>query len=669
MANKTLDAIRNWGGGVVNIATEDTLPPNTSPRGRNSLIEPLSASTAVVKKRKGFQTFNDANGQAFAAEVNNQFQYITISGTKYHLLSGTGGQLGRISTTGVYTSTTTGLAASTAPSFAVAQDLCFFVNGTDRYKLRGTTLENFGIEAPASAPTLTATSTGSYTGTYECRVTFYNANTGHESSASATSATDTASAEDLAITNIPTSADTQVTGRKVYIRNTGTMANFFLAATIANNVDTSVTLVDSDASLVTTGPDTDSHDRPVAGVKYLTWHNNRMFAADDSQLYYSNAEEPEAFDAEAVEPINPEDGQKITGLAAIGNVLVIFKERSMWGLFGFGPNDWVLRLISPTLGCTSFRSIVSHAGELYWWSREGLCRWAGTNAPTNLCDNAIDVGTDVWEFSRFDEVVAASLPTEDLVVVSLTETNGTRNTRMLAYSALLSAWVSDGWTGIEASSLAAIENADGEKELFLGNYNGQVFKYAGTNDGVVGGTSSGTFVAGASSITSITSSGFYTTGQGLTDRYVVVQDSDGNLMGQVRISSNTATVLTLATAIAVTNGTTYTFYVGGPNFEWDTKEHDSDAPFVKKRFEFFFLQGKAQTANGVLLLYGNHATSPTRLHPLVTTASGQTTYNLRKRMAFTGLTWKARIASRTPDEEFSLYEVAVRSEILGDNLS
>lgn len=670
MATKSLDAIRNWAGGVVNVATADTLPPNTSPRGRNSVIDPISATTAVVKKRNGFETFNDANGRAFASEINNQYQYILIDGTRYHLLSGAAGQLGYISTSGVYTSLSTSLTAATAPSFATAQNSCFFVNGTDRLKLRGVTLEQFGIEAPTDTPVLTEGAPGNYSGTYEVRVTYLNANTAHESSASPTSTTQTVTAKQLAITGIPVSADAQVTGRRIYLRNTTTMANFFLAATIANNVDTSVTLTESDTVLVATGPDTDTNDRVPAGVKFLTWHNNRMFAADDSQLYYSNLEEPEAFDAEAVEPINPEDGQKITGLTAIGNVLVIFKERSIWGLFGFGPNEWVLRLISPTMGCTSFRSIHQHEGEIYWWSREGLGRWAGEGTPVNLCDGKIDVGTDTWEFSRFNAVTVAGLPTEGLVFVTLTEASGTRNNRMLVYSPLLNVWASDGWTGVEPASLVSIENANGERELFLGNYNGQVFRYNGLTDGVVGGTSSGTFVAAGASTGTISGTGFYTTGQGLVDRYVTVEDSNGALVGHVRITANTATTLTLASALTTISGATYTFYVGGPNFEWDTRENDADVPFVRKRFEFIFLQGKSETnSSGVIELYGDHATSPTRYHAFVTTSAGKSTYNLRKRMAFTGLAWKARIASRTPGEAFSIYELAVRAEILGDNLS
>lgn len=670
MAKKHLESIRNFGSGVINIATPDTLPPTASPRGRNSVIDPITESTAVVRKRNGFSTYNDSNGQAFGAEINNQFEYILTDGTRYHLLSGATGQLGRISTSGVYTSSTTGLQTGTVPSFAVAQDVCYLVNGTDRKKLRGTTLEEFGIEAPASAPTIAAGAAGSYDGTYEARITYYNGNTGAESSAGPTSSAVSITSDHIDVTNIPTSADTQVTARRVYIRNTSTMSQFYLATTINDNVATSVTLTGSDSTLVTIGPDTDSHDRVPATSKYLVWHNNRMFAADNANLYYSRAEEPEAFDAEAIEPINPEDGQKITGLAAVGNMLIIFKERSMWGLFGFGPNEWTLRLISPTVGCTSFRSIVRHKESVYWWSAEGLCRWKGQGEVENLCYLKIDTSSDVWEFSRLDDVVCASLHTDGRVLVALTENGGTRNTRVLVYNSTLNVWESDGWTGIEPASMAAIVSTSGIKELFIGNYNGQVFKYTGTQDGVVGGTSSGTFVASGSSISSITGSGFYTTGQGLTDRYVTIQDSSGNLTGHVRISSNNATTLTLASSVTVTNGATYTYYIGGPNFEWDTPEMDAGVPFIRKRFEFIFVQGEAQSgSNGVIALFGDHSTSVTKNHTFVTTSSGKSTYSLRKRMAFTGLAWKARISSRTPSEPFTIYEIAVRSELLSDNIS
>ena len=84
---------------------------------------------------------------------------------------------------------------------------------------------------------------------------------------------------------------------------------------------------------------------------------------------------------------------------------------------------------------------------------------------------------------------------------------------------------------------------------------------------------------------------FDTTGQALAERKVTVLDSDNLPVGRrVRVSSNTATVLTLASPVGgLTVGSTYTYIVGGPDWQFDTVWRDTAAPFDKKRLRFIYL--------------------------------------------------------------------------------
>ena len=665
-----VDVLEDFSLGVVTSGFENRIPKNASPRGRNSYLTGLGPDGgAVPAKRRGATTVNASNGRVGAVSILGQYQYKELSSgtfTRRHVLAGSGGQLGTIASdpggTGTYTSITTGLTASARPAFATANNLCFLVNGTDRKKLRGATLEEFGIDAPATAPTLAAGAAGTPSGTYESRVTFVNGNTGAESSAGPTSSTVTVSSQKISFTSIPTSADTQVTKRNIYLRNTSTQANFYLAATIADNSTTTLTYDQADTLLVTLGPDTDENDRPPSGVRYLSWHRFRMFAADDTKLYYSKPEKPEAFDADNYEPVGAQDGQRITGLISYGDVLLIFKDRSLYGLFGVDPTTWQVRLLSPDVGCVSHWSIVAADTSLYWWSDQGPMSMTGVAKPENIGRIFLGgtVGNDILAYGQLGNIVATVDPNEQHVIWAVADLGETRNTRLLVFSYRLGRWVTDGWTGLDAASLATVEDDTGRLWVYLGNYNGQVWRLWDADiDAVPGGTTTGTFTAGSSSITTITSSGFYTTGQALAERYVTVVTSTGALVGQRRISSNTATTLTLASALSVTSGTTYTFYIGGPAWEWDTRDEDSGAPFHKKRYRYIHVQTAEDSATLGLDVYVNFNNTSSTTISYSINSSTQSTITTRKVVGKVGVSWRARLYNYAPNAPITLYQVGM----------
>jgi hypothetical protein len=670
------DLLDAWSGGVVTSTGADKVGKHTSPRGRNSFLDDAGPTGASPAKRRGISTVNTS--QIAATAIIGQHPYRQLSGgtfTRYHLINGADGKFGYVASdpggAGTYTSLATGY-ANARPSYASALNVAFMVNGTERIKVRGTAVELFGIEAPASAPSLAVGSAGAPTGTYEARVTYYNANSGHESSAGPTSSPVTVTADDIDFSSIPTSADAQVTARRIYLRNTATQANFYLAATIADNTTTTYVYDQADTLLITTGPDADSNDRPPSGVKYLAWHRSRMFAADDTTLYYSAINKPEAFDAEAVERVNPQDGQRITGLYSAGDLLLIFKTRSLYALYGVDPESWQVRLLSPDVGCVAHQSITAADSALYWWSQQGPMRWDGAGAPTNiglpLLGDRID--NTALAFGEQDDIVAGVDPIRQHVVFAVAEFGKTRNTLLLPWSYRLGCWVSDGWDPLGGvASLATIEDDTGRPWLYMGSYAGQVFRAWDTDtDGVPSGTVTGTFVAGGSSITTITSSGFYTTGSALVERMVSIEASDGTLVARRYITTNSSTVLTLDSAVTVTSGATYTFHVGGPNFEWDTRQEDSGMPFVQKRFEFLYVGVTAGTGTVGVHIYANSNTGSPKTTSFSSVSSTLSSVFRRLRVAKTGKCWQARIYNRAAATPLALDSVGMRGVTLSDHI-
>lgn len=616
-----LDEIKSFAGGVVSTLDSATIPPSASPRGWNSALENAGADRASVRKRDGLSLLNATPANS-SNPILGQYQFRPrVSGalSRYHLLY-TNARLDILEDNGSLTQLTgVTLSGTTFPDFETANNLCFFVNGDSMAKVKtdGTGLQNFGIARPSSAPTVTATGVGVMNGVYEFVIAYYNSVTGHLSSRSGIS-TITLTNEQARVT-IPDATDPQVTIIRVYIRKGTIMTQFFQVASgtgyntthggWADNYGTvDLNLSDDDLNnLIILAPDTAENNPPLSGQRYICWHHSRMFASDGQKLYYSKPGFPESFDPNFVELVNSDDGQMITALESIGGILVIFKTRSIYGLFGDDPNSWYVRRLASDTGCVSHRSVVTVESKTYWWSEQGPIVWTAGSEPFPVGKELIAPSVELSALNPayFTSICAAVDFEHDRVVFGMPEASQTRNTLILPWNYRLERWEASKWDPMDPSSFAEVVDSTGIPFVALGGYAGQVFRMNSTAfDGVPSGTYAGTFVAGATSISTITDSGatFLTTGGKLIERRVtVVDNTTGQWIGRRRITGNTGTVLTLDSALTVVNGTEYAYYVGTPDFQWDTRWGLFDLPYHKKRFEYLYLDVDANADDTLTL--------------------------------------------------------------------
>ena len=66
-----------------------------------------------------------------------------------------------------------------------------------------------------------------------------------------------------------------------------------------------------------------------------------------------------------------DDGDQITGLSSIGQVLLVFKKLSVWALYGNSPGNFTVRKISTAVGCISGRSIQKAESFAIFLGRDG----------------------------------------------------------------------------------------------------------------------------------------------------------------------------------------------------------------------------------------------------------------------------------------------------------
>lgn len=680
--------LEGWPGGVIPATDASLLGPAASPRGENSALALSTTGVPYVQKRMGLACQNSTPIAGSPAIIGQQNFYKIVDDTTHRLVIADNGTLNTLATDGTVTEVYAGLTpGSFYPSFAIMNDLCFITNGVNRGKYDGSGVSQFGIVRPVvGALAGAAGAAGSPSGTYELRVTYANSVTGAESSASDNAVTNvTVSSQAISVTGVPVSSDSQVDTRYVYIRNTATQIQFYLAGTISNNVGTTITLDFVDADLVTIAPGQTQNNQPPSGVKYLAAHQGRMFAASDTALYYSRIDMPEAFSAVNVEYVDQADGQPITGIVSDHEILIIFKEDKVYGLFnGNDPASWQIRLISSDFGCASARTIRSCQNWTIWWSRHGLVRWNGSG---EVDDIGLKLYGDPSDRVNYGQVQSASACYDEgaaRYLVSVPEAYQDRATMILPFNVQLGVFESTRWDPMDASSLGEFTDPYHVLVPFLGNYAGQVFRLNITNNDAIAPLTSwtGTFVQSGTTLLTLTDAGatFDTTGGGLIERKLTILDSNGIAVTtgspRPRILSNTGTTLTLTSTLGgLVSGSTYTYIVGGPNFRWDSTWRFLGLPWVKKRFEYLFMNFKGYTFDGssrieVMFDWNDVTGNPRRLPFTSQSAEGawdasaslwdSTVWDLpsatvqRFRMARTGRAYQVHVFSPQANQPFGL---------------
>lgn len=687
---------------MVTAKPPDELEQNESPRGRNSALYLVSGQKALVQKRKGASVFNDTPVSGSPAILGQLgFRKFAASGsyTLYHLLVGNNGRLDVMSSGGTPAAADGSNPAPFTsgdyyPDFAVASNLAFIVNSFgDAKKFDGTTVYNFGITRPTVGTMALADSAvaGVHNGTYEARVTYYNSTTGHESSISdSTTATVTVASKKINWSNIPVSSDPQVSARRLYLRNTSTMANFYLAATVSDNTATTAQTNISDTSLVTLGPDTSENDPPPTNMKYLATHLSRLFGSDGVSLFYSKVGFPEAWDPDFTEAVNANDSDQITAIHAAHEVLVIFKRTQMYALFGDSPDSWTIRQISADTGCTSYRSVKTIEGITYWWSLKGPMAWDGVGLPRPLGLPVIGptIDSTAIAYSNLATIVAEVDQTNQRVMFALPTFGHTRNDFMLPFNYRLGVWESDRWNPFDVASMAAVEDENKIPWVMVGSHSGQLFKWwNATNDGIPNtSNTTGTITSHTTTTLTDASATYPTTGGQLIDRFVYIVDPAQTNIQRLRITGNTATVLTIDSAIPIDGTVTgFTYYLGTIDWCWDTPWMDGGQPFMKKRYEYLYTQAYSQ-AGGVIItveLYLDYDEfNAAKTTSLTTTNAGgiwgtstfdstavwgyASTVQLRTRIGKTSKYWRARYRNLMPNNDVILTKIGMRSELLTD---
>lgn len=359
-------------------------------------------------------------------------------------------------------------------SFASINNVLYIATGYDAmYKFDGNRLYKAGLPQPISAPTLNLIA-GSITDTnvkYIYTYEYIDAKGNIiESIPSAESATISPTAQDVEVTvsNIldTTGFDTDSTDLKINLyRTTASGTTFYLVKTVVNDGTTATQVITDDvtAAAILTNIEyiepIKPHGLPPV-VKYLTTYQGLLIASGDptnvNNVYYSDIDSPEYFpEAQNAFLVDTFFGDKVTGIAPLGNSLFIFKNRSITQVTGTLADD-IFRVDlfgSSTIGCSAHHTIKEVNGNLVFLSQKGVYALNQNEQSIKDVSEIIEPEFSLLRNSfNFKKAVAINDLNEDKYIIYMpvedANNQATSASKVYAYDYFRDAWLV--WDNINA---------------------------------------------------------------------------------------------------------------------------------------------------------------------------------------------------------------------------
>lgn len=556
-------------------------------------------------------TLNDIKVDAFvgvpetAMKITGLHMYAKENGTKF-LLCSAGTNVYQYDTAStIFIPIITNLTSGLVVEFVTFKDLCFFVNGTDENKkFDGTRVTKMGIATPGSAPSPAVGAAGGLTGAYQYKVTFASAY--HESNASVASSTVNPSSQQVNLTSIPTSSDTQVTKRILYRTKAG-QATFFKLAEISDN--TTTTYTDNIADTALGNQQAPSFQEPPPVFKYMASHRNYLFGAghdttNRNNIYVSKLITPEGWDtSEGFFQIQTRDGDYVRGIAEFLDSILVFKRYSLYvadGTVFSGANEDIdVRRVNTEEGTTSHRSITIANNVLYYFNQKGTFAFNGSSvnqlviidniATTNI---AYKIQPTIEALNQGQLNIAAGAFYNDKYWLSVADGSSTTQNTIFAYFIKLGGWTK--YTNYKVNCWSFYEPSNTR------------LLYGGTNDGYVVQVDNGTNDAGTAISYSFTTPWFDLGAPNLWKRamyyYVMGKGSGNHNITSTVILDKGAGKSQLVDVSS--GGTTWN------NFKWGQanwgvgKERFQDRIPVGELFNFIRFKINHSTLNQTVTIYG-----------------------------------------------------------------
>lgn len=468
--------------GVVLSLPPDEIPDTASPRMYNTHFAPQAGGGYGIQVRPGLvHLATHTSGLAIAGLATYNYK-TTSTSAEYVIAANASGSLNVCYPSTTLIAQTSVSVAGTNIQMVQAKNVLYGCSGSSNfvvYRTSGSATMNaypWGlIEPVAGAFTNVTTSGASQSGTYNFKYTWYSSHLDSESSPkdnnfnSAVGAFD-AIKFDLTTTNYPPNA----THWHIYVRRQDSMTQYYRDADMRIPIATTSTTLSFSSTrllaMIIGAPEDDENDPPPAGIIHSCWHLSRMFVTDGSLLYYSNINNPNAFNPINYEFAAQDDGQKITHLLSFDETnLVVFKERSIYILTGTGPANWEIQKVPTSFGCICPGAAVLANTTIFSWSLEGPVKWTVGQQVEPIFNEVVRPLADAGVLTLLGTTPQVCYnPSEGIVLFSVTPTGDHVKWKLLPYNVVLDCWESLGWD-VVGVRMANYNGAHNRIKTIVGN--------------------------------------------------------------------------------------------------------------------------------------------------------------------------------------------------------
>lgn len=209
--------------------------------------------------------------------------------------------------------------------------------------------------------------------------------------------------------------------------------------------------------------------------KYLELYNNQLFLGGFSSmlstLYWSDVGIPEQIQPQSFAEFRTNDGDRLTGMRAYQNDLIVTKLRSCHRLSGEVPENFSIQQLSDQYGCLSNRTMISYNQQLLWLDEKGIIQYNG--ADIGIISNKVEsIFIRMNVAAAIENACAVHNKAKNQVEFQIPVDGSTINNFTVVYDYLSNRWTT--YEGINASSYAIIKGNRDTKRPFYGGYTGSI---------------------------------------------------------------------------------------------------------------------------------------------------------------------------------------------------
>lgn len=324
-------------------------------------------------------------------------------------------------------------------------------------------------------------------------------------------------------------------------------------------------------------------------------HTNRIWTAEGNTLRFSvldistNDDHFNDWDtsnnAGAI-IVDSGEGDKITGIYSLNNVLYVFQRRAIWAVYGSSPANFELRNITHELGMRDKRTLVEWNDILVFLSDEGLILFDGSNT-RNISNKVVNSLIDNWA----NKTSPAATIWDNKYFISYTPSGGSSNSEALFYD--LELGVFGKIIGVHASAFATWDGSTDDGRVY----------FASSNQGTLQRWATGSHDDGYE-IASLYDSPSLSFGHGMNEkslkRFYIQQLAVGDWNMDITMLTNVSETSTTGQTINLTPGSVSLWDVA----VWDVDSWSGEGALITTRVAEFQGQGKyfkfrlAQTGYG-----------------------------------------------------------------------